>query len=105
MCFRLGSVQSARFLELGFRMLTEGEPQEKMARLGPSPPGHGGPLPDSTGHGHINDMYYNHHDEMPAFPERGGPPPLVTADQVILFLGDCGSPNFICLSICLFVCV
>lgn len=62
-------------------MLTEGEPPEKAARLS-SPP----PLPpDTTGH----DAHSHPSDgeqggavpDMPAFPERGGPPPLTTASM------------------------
>nr|KAG5688339.1 hypothetical protein BaRGS_027881 [Batillaria attramentaria] len=88
MC-ELGSLHSARFLEFGFRMLTEGEPQEKVARLS-SPP----PLPpDTTAHDSHNPTSTsataggNGQDssglpDMPAFPDRGGPPPLTTAGAI-----------------------
>ena len=63
-------------------MLTEGEPPEKLARLSSSPPRP--PPPDSTGHhdahSHPSDGDPGSGlDPMPAFPERGGPPPLTTA--------------------------
>ena len=111
---RLGSLQSARFLELGFRMLTEGEPLDKVARLSssssssPPPPPPLAPTTDTTGshphphpHPHPHHLHLHHDDDdlpasaayshpsdgdsqaglpdMPAFPERGGPPPLTTA--------------------------
>lgn len=78
-------MQSQRFLELGFRMLTEGEPQEKLSRLS-SPQPH---PPDSTHGGSQQGPHYPRHyqsdnaseqsrppsgaPDMPAFPDRGGP--------------------------------
>ncbi|KAL8625651.1 hypothetical protein ACOMHN_043926 [Nucella lapillus] len=151
----LGSLQSARFLEVGFRMLTEGEPPEKAPRLSASsssspassssviaanatttttttststpPPHHPHshpypyphPLPDTTvlggGEGsgtHDAAPHHHHHHhhlgesgaaatatsgipDMPAFPERGGPPPLASVDQLRSLDAECssGSPE------------
>lgn len=89
----LGSIHSARFLEFGFRMLTEGEPQEKLPRLSTPTP----VPPDTTASDNVNptNTSFNSHGggglrhyhesgirDMPAFPERGGPPPLATPGAI-----------------------
>lgn len=83
----LGSLQSARFLELGYMMLTEGEPNEKVPRLSSTPTlppdasGHEGAGHGSGGDSTGGDDLLLPADNMPAFPDRGGPPPLTTHHQ------------------------
>ncbi|PVD23803.1 hypothetical protein C0Q70_17077 [Pomacea canaliculata] len=68
-------------------MLTEGEPNEKVPRLSSTPTlppdasGHEGAGHGSGGDSTGGDDLLLPADNMPAFPDRGGPPPLTTHHQ------------------------